>query len=66
MRDDENLRRLVLGARRELATNDLGDRECSVAGADADAAELDVFASPRTRQRQRGCGFAALDDRELG
>ena len=31
--DDEYLRRLVLGSRRELATNDLGDRECRVVGA---------------------------------
>ena len=45
VRDDQYLRRLVLGSRGELATNHLGHRECSVAGADVEAAERRLFAS---------------------
>ena len=45
VRDDQDLRRLVLGTRGELATNHLGHRECSVAGAHVEAAERRFFSS---------------------
>jgi hypothetical protein len=65
VRDDENLRFLVLGARRELASKEFHDRESGAAGANVEAAECYFLAVTRTRDRQRGRGIAISDDRVL-